>query len=65
MDSTGWNRPAKRAATAAAKAVRGEPDIISLGGRVRHLREAPGMTPDGPGAAFGTAPPQLSLIENG
>lgn len=65
MNSAGWNRPSKSAAAAAAGAERGELDIISLGRRVRHLRKAAGLTLDALGAAVGTAPSQLSLIENG
>ncbi|WP_107503778.1 helix-turn-helix transcriptional regulator [Arthrobacter sp. ERGS1:01] len=40
-------------------------DLIALGRRVRHLRKKLGMTLDDLGAAAGTAPSQLSLIENG
>ena len=42
-----------------------EVDVISLGRRVRHLRKAAGLTLDDLSAAVGTAPSQLSLIENG
>ncbi|HZE38885.1 MAG TPA: helix-turn-helix domain-containing protein [Stackebrandtia sp.] len=40
-------------------------DLISLGKRVRHLRKQRGLTLDDLGEAVGTAPSQLSLIENG
>ena len=40
-------------------------DLISLGKRIRHLRKHRGLTLDGLGEAVGTAPSQLSLIENG
>ncbi|MDQ6753403.1 MAG: helix-turn-helix domain-containing protein, partial [Actinomycetota bacterium] len=65
MNSAGWTRPSKSATAAAAEAARGELDIISLGRRVRHLRKAAGLTLDALGAAVGTAPSQLSLVENG
>ncbi len=65
MNSTGWNRPSKALAVAAATAERDRIDVISLGRRVRHLRKEQGMTLDALGAAVGTAPSQLSLIENG
>ncbi|ADD44972.1 XRE family transcriptional regulator [Stackebrandtia nassauensis] len=40
-------------------------DLISLGKRIRHLRKQRGMTLDAFGEAIGTAPSQLSMIENG
>ncbi len=40
-------------------------DLIALGRRVRHLRKKQGMTLDDLGEAVGTAPSQLSLLENG
>ena len=40
-------------------------DVIALGRRVRHLRKQAGLTLDDLSAAVGTAPSQLSLIENG
>jgi XRE family transcriptional regulator, fatty acid utilization regulator len=40
-------------------------DLISLGKRIRHLRKRRGMTLESLGRAVGTAPSQLSLIENG
>lgn len=40
-------------------------DLISLGRRIRHLRKAQKMTLDDLGAKVGTAPSQLSLLENG
>ncbi|MGG5172367.1 helix-turn-helix domain-containing protein [Pseudarthrobacter sp. J1738] len=40
-------------------------DAISLGRRLRHLRKTAGLTLDDLGAAVGTAPSQLSLMENG
>src|SRR5439155_15892512 len=61
MSPSSWTRPAK----AAAPEPQEQLDIISLGRRVRHLRKAAGMTLDDLGAAVGTAPSQLSLMENG
>ncbi len=43
----------------------GEVDLIALGRRVRHLRKKLGMTLDDLSAKVGSAPSQLSLIENG
>ncbi|WP_026924158.1 helix-turn-helix domain-containing protein [Glycomyces arizonensis] len=40
-------------------------DLISLGKQIRHLRKRRGMSLDDLGGAVGTAPSQLSLIENG
>ncbi|GAA3066965.1 MULTISPECIES: helix-turn-helix domain-containing protein [Actinomycetes] len=40
-------------------------DLIALGRRVRHLRKQAGMTLDDLAAELGTAPSQLSLLENG
>ncbi|MGH8877766.1 MAG: helix-turn-helix domain-containing protein [Stackebrandtia sp.] len=40
-------------------------DLIGLGKRIRHLRKQRGLTLDAFGEAVGTAPSQLSLIENG
>jgi len=40
-------------------------DLMTLGRRVRHFRTARGLTLDDLSAATGTAPSQLSLIENG
>jgi XRE family transcriptional regulator, fatty acid utilization regulator len=61
-----WNRPAKTHASAAsAPETEDDLDVISLGRRVRHLRKAKGMTLEDLGLAVGTAPSQLSLIENG
>ncbi|WP_370644423.1 helix-turn-helix domain-containing protein [Nesterenkonia sp. LB17] len=40
-------------------------DLIALGRRVRHLRKQAGMTLDALAEALGTAPSQLSLLENG
>jgi predicted transcriptional regulator/DNA-binding XRE family transcriptional regulator len=40
-------------------------DLISLGKQIRHLRKERAMSLDDLGAAVGTAPSQLSLIENG
>lgn len=61
MSPSSWTRPAKPAEPQPQEQL----DIISLGRRVRHLRKAAGMTLDDLGAAVGTAPSQLSLIENG
>lgn len=41
------------------------PDLITLGRRIRHFRTERSLTLDGLSAAVGTAPSQLSLIENG
>jgi XRE family transcriptional regulator, fatty acid utilization regulator len=40
-------------------------DLIALGRRVRHLRKKQGMTLDDLAEKVGTAPSQLSLLENG
>lgn len=42
-----------------------EIDLISVGKRIRHLRKQRGLTLDQLGATVGTAPSQLSLVENG
>lgn len=42
-----------------------EPDALTIGRRIRHLRTARGMTLDELGAAIGRAPSQVSLLENG
>ncbi|MGG5752703.1 helix-turn-helix domain-containing protein [Zafaria sp. Z1313] len=65
MQTPSWNRPAKPAAAAADPAADAELDLIALGRRVRHLRKAKGLTLDALGGLVGTAPSQLSLIENG
>jgi len=61
MQPASWNR---RASSLPSPAVP-EVDVISMGRRVRHLRKAAGLTLDALSAAVGTAPSQLSLIENG
>jgi len=66
MPTSSWNRPRKAAAETSARAANdADLDVIALGRRVRHLRKAKGLTLDGLGEAVGTAPSQLSLIENG
>lgn len=62
MTATSWHRPVK---TTSETANDGDTDLISLGRRIRHLRKTNGMTLDDLGDAVGTAPSQLSLIENG
>ncbi|MDF2808106.1 MAG: family transcriptional regulator, partial [Cellulosimicrobium sp.] len=42
-----------------------EPDALTIGRRIRHLRTARGLTLDELGAAIGRAPSQVSLLENG
>ncbi|WP_460750590.1 helix-turn-helix domain-containing protein [Myceligenerans cantabricum] len=42
-----------------------QPDLITLGRRVRHARTGAGLTLDGLGEQVGAAPSLLSLIENG
>ena len=42
-----------------------EPDALTIGRRIRHLRTEQGMTLDELGAAIGRAPSQVSLLENG
>lgn len=42
-----------------------EPDALTIGRRVRHLRTARGMTLEDLGAAIGRAPSQVSMLENG
>ncbi|MFD1211499.1 helix-turn-helix domain-containing protein [Arthrobacter sp. GCM10027362] len=65
MTSTSWTRPRKASAAELDDAGADAVDVISLGRRVRHLRKAQGKTLDDVSAAVGTAPSQLSLIENG
>lgn len=62
MATATWNTSVRRAASEPAD---GQLDPISLGRRVRHLRKAKGYTLDDLGVAVGSAPSQLSLIENG
>ncbi|MET1035580.1 MAG: helix-turn-helix domain-containing protein [Arthrobacter sp.] len=62
MPTSSWNRPRKSPSASAGGT---DLDVIALGRRVRHLRKAKGLTLDGLGVAVGTAPSQLSLIENG
>ena len=62
MTPGSWNREVSPQAPSAASAGL---DVISLGRRVRHLRKQAGLTLDDLSAAVGTAPSQLSLIENG
>lgn len=62
MSPVSWNREVASPSLSAASA---ELDVISLGRRVRHLRKQAGLTLDDLSAAVGTAPSQLSLIENG
>lgn len=62
MSPSSWNRDvSQQPSTAAAP----ELDVFALGRRVRHLRKQAGLTLDDLSAAVGTAPSQLSLIENG
>ncbi len=61
MSPSSWNRDVSQPTSAAAA----ELDVIALGRRVRHLRKQAGLTLDDLSAAVGTAPSQLSLIENG
>jgi len=61
MHPASWNRPASAASSPAVPEV----DVISMGRRVRHLRKAAGLTLDDLSTTVGTAPSQLSLIENG
>lgn len=42
-----------------------EPDALTIGRRIRHLRTAKHMTLGDLGAAIGRAPSQVSLLENG
>ena len=60
MHPASWNRPVSSPSSAVP-----EVDVISMGRRVRHLRKAAGLTLDDLSATVGTAPSQLSLIENG
>ncbi|MGO4435371.1 helix-turn-helix domain-containing protein, partial [Paenarthrobacter sp. RAF9] len=61
MHPSSWNRQAVPPSHPAEPEV----DVISMGRRVRHLRKAAGLTLDDLSATVGTAPSQLSLIENG
>jgi predicted transcriptional regulator/DNA-binding XRE family transcriptional regulator len=55
-----------RAEAQAGPAREAEPvDLVTMGRRVRHLRQARGMTLNQLGTAVGRAPSQLSMIENG
>ncbi len=49
----------------AASPISEEPDALTVGRRVRHLRLARGMTLEELAAAIGKAPSQVSLLENG
>ena len=62
MSPSSWNREVSQPPSSPPTA---ELDVISLGRRVRHLRKQAGLTLDDLSAAVGTAPSQLSLIENG
>ena len=42
-----------------------EPDALTIGRRIRHLRTQRGMTLEALAAAIGKAPSQVSLLENG
>ncbi|MDQ0798500.1 DNA-binding XRE family transcriptional regulator [Arthrobacter sp. SLBN-112] len=61
MSPSSWNRDVSQPPSTAVA----ELDVIALGRRVRHLRKQAGLTLDDLSAAVGTAPSQLSLIENG
>jgi len=63
MDSSDRSAPATADEPAPPHAV--SPDLITLGRRIRHFRTERALTLDGLSAAVGTAPSQLSLIENG
>jgi predicted transcriptional regulator/DNA-binding XRE family transcriptional regulator len=54
-----------RPAGPAALPLADEPDALTIGRRVRHLRTRKGMTLDELAAAVGKAPSQISLLENG
>ncbi|MFB9817001.1 helix-turn-helix domain-containing protein [Paeniglutamicibacter sulfureus] len=60
-----WNRPAASDKSILSPEDAEQLDIISLGRRIRHLRKAKAMTLDDLSEAVGTAPSQLSLMENG
>ncbi|UYY81874.1 helix-turn-helix domain-containing protein [Arthrobacter sp. YA7-1] len=62
MSPVSWNREVPSPSSSASTA---ELDVISLGRRVRYLRKQAGLTLDDVSVAVGTAPSQLSLIENG
>ena len=61
MSPVSWNREVPPPSSSASDP---ELDVISLGRRVRSGQQA-GLTLDDVSAAVGTAPSQLSLIENG
>jgi len=65
MNNVGWNLNDAAPDDDGTGADDAGVDLIALGRRVRHLRKKLGMTLDDLGAAAGTAPSQLSLIENG
>ncbi|PQZ89578.1 XRE family transcriptional regulator [Arthrobacter sp. MYb227] len=60
-----WNRIAAPEKSTLSAQDAEELDVISLGRRLRHLRKAKAMTLDDLSEAVGTAPSQLSLMENG
>ncbi|GAA2174809.1 short-chain fatty acyl-CoA regulator family protein [Arthrobacter parietis] len=61
MTTSSWNRTRQPELESVPE---GE-DAISLGRRLRHLRKSRRMTLEELGAVVGTAPSQLSLMENG
>ncbi|GAA4909614.1 putative transcriptional regulator [Stackebrandtia albiflava] len=66
-EAPGHAEPGPWGATEPSGTTGGDPavDLISLGKRIRHLRKQHGLTLDTLGEKVGTAPSQLSMIENG
>ncbi|AEG43672.1 helix-turn-helix transcriptional regulator [Isoptericola variabilis] len=60
-------RPTPPAAGAAAPSIplEAEPDALTIGRRIRHLRTQRGMTLEDLATAIGRAPSQVSMLENG
>jgi XRE family transcriptional regulator, fatty acid utilization regulator len=58
-------RPPARPAPGASIPLALEPDALTIGRRIRHLRVQRGMTLEELGEAIGRAPSQVSMLENG
>ena len=54
-----------QASTPAAAPAEAEPDALTIGRRIRHLRTSKGMTLDDLASAIDRAPSQVSTLENG
>ncbi|WP_240644114.1 helix-turn-helix transcriptional regulator [Antribacter gilvus] len=58
-------QPGARPASGTSEAPEAEPDALTIGRRIRHLRTAKGMTLEDLANAVGRAPSQVSTLENG